>query len=241
MLLLFLSKRKQCVKNSIEYLNWVTSRNGSRTFNFHNVYQWFPGKKWKKEDVLQFADDACIISPSKSNENLLCEINGVFQQTDSYMRQNMLYTEIKPKLWFFSKNGEPKIEKLPFNGIFKKPKTSCRYLGIIIDNTLNFFIIQINKTLAKMANVIRSFYLVGHLETLKQKSVFLNHVFCPILVSVQFVSNHLLVMSLQRGNRQINWGKKVCHLSKKFDTARDLLLKDKILPAELFIKKSWSS
>ena len=43
-------------------------------------------------------------------------------------------------------------------------------------------------------------------------------------------------MSLQRVNRQINWGIKVCHLRKKFDSARDLLLKDKILPAEVFFK-----
>ena len=43
-------------------------------------------------------------------------------------------------------------------------------------------------------------------------------------------------MSLQRLNRQINWGIKFCHLRKKFDSARDLLLKDKILPAGLFIK-----
>ena len=44
-------------------------------------------------------------------------------------------------------------------------------------------------------------------------------------------------MSLQRVDRQINWGRKVCLLRKKFDSARDLLLKDKILPAEIFIKK----
>ena len=43
-------------------------------------------------------------------------------------------------------------------------------------------------------------------------------------------------MSLQRVNRQKILGIKVCHLRKKFDSARDLLLKDKILPAELFIK-----
>ena len=69
---------------------------------------------------------------------------------------------------FFSKNGEPKIEKLHFNEIFKEPKTSCRYIGIMIDNTLNFDI-QINKTLAKTAIVIRSIYLLGHLQTLKEK------------------------------------------------------------------------
>ena len=44
----------------------------------------------KREDVLQFADDTCIICLSKSDENPLCEINSVFESTDSYMRQNML-------------------------------------------------------------------------------------------------------------------------------------------------------
>ena len=44
-------------------------------------------------------------------------------------------------------------------------------------------------------------------------------------------------MSFQRVNRHINWRINVFHLRKKFDSARDHLLKDKILPAEFFIKK----
>ena len=43
-------------------------------------------------------------------------------------------------------------------------------------------------------------------------------------------------MTRQRVYRQINWGIKVCHLRKKFDSATDLSLQDKILPAEFFIK-----
>ena len=50
----------------------------------------FPEKMKKREDVLQFADDTCIICHSKSDENLLCEINSVYESTDIYMRQNML-------------------------------------------------------------------------------------------------------------------------------------------------------
>ena len=53
---------------------------------------------------------------------------------------------------------------------------------------------------------------------------------------MQLLFQSLSVTSLQRVNRQINCGIKVCHLRKKFDSVRDLLLKDKILPAELFIK-----
>ena len=48
----------------------------------------------------------------------------------------------------------------------------------------------------------------------------------------------LSASSLQRINRQIKWGIKVCQLRKKIDSAKDLLIGDKILPAELFIKKN---
>ena len=79
----------------------------------------------------------------------------------------------------FSKNGESKIEQLHYNGISIWPKTSCCYLGIMIDNNLNFDI-QLNKTLAKMANSIRSIYLVRHHLPLKArirlfKSLVLSH------------------------------------------------------------------
>ena len=139
-------------------------------------------------------------------------------------------------MWFFQKNGESKIEQFHYNGIFIEPKTSCRYLGIMIDNNLNFDI-QLNKTLTKMANAIRSIYLVRHFLPLKARIVLFKSLVLSHLNFSAIFFQSLLVMSLQRVNKQINWGIKVCHLRKKFDSARDLLLKDKILPAELFIKK----
>ena len=57
------------------------------------------------------------------------------------MRQNMLTSNRdKTEIVVFSKNGESKIEQIHYNGIFIEPKTSCRYLGIMIDNNLNFVI-----------------------------------------------------------------------------------------------------
>ena len=106
----------------------------------------------------------------------------------------------------------------------------------MIDNNLHFDT-QLNKTLAKVANAIRSIYLVRHFLPLRAriglfKSLVLSHLnFSAIVVQ------SLSVMSLQRASRQINWGVNLCHLRKNFDSARDLFLKDKILPAELFIKK----
>ena len=58
----------------------------------------------KREDVLQFADDTCIFCHSKSDENVLCEFNSVFENTDSYMRQNMLtLNRDKTEIVIFSK------------------------------------------------------------------------------------------------------------------------------------------
>ena len=171
----FLSNRKQCVKNGIEYSNWVTISHGVPQGTvlgpliFIVYINDFPEKMKKREDVLQFADDTCIICHSKSNENLLFKINSVFENTDSYMRQNLL-TLIRDKtvIVVFSKNGESKIEQFHYNGIFMEPKTSCCYLGIMIDNNLNFDI-QLNKILSKMANAIRSIYLVRNFLPLKAR------------------------------------------------------------------------
>ena len=181
----FLYNRKQCVKNGNEYLNWVTTNRGVPQGTvlgpliFIMYINDFPEKMKKREDVLQFSDETCVVCHSKSGKNLLCEINSVFENTDSYMRQNMLtLNQNKTEIVVFSKNGESKIEQFHYNGIFMEPK-SCRYLGIMIDNNLNFDI-QLNKTLTKMANAISSINLLRHFLPLKAriglfKSLVLSH------------------------------------------------------------------
>ena len=43
--------------------------------------------------------------------------------------------------------------------------------------------------------------------------------------------------AMQRINRQINWGIKVCYMRKKFKRSTDLLVKSDILPAGLLISQ----
>ena len=114
----FLSNRKQCAKNGIEYSNWVTINHGVPQGTvlgpliFLIYINDFP-EKMKKEDVLQFADDTCIICHSKSDENLLCEINSVFESTDSYTRQNMLtLNRDKTEIVVFQKVVNQKLNNL---------------------------------------------------------------------------------------------------------------------------------
>ena len=47
----------------------------------------------------------------------------------------------------------------------------------------------------------------------------------------------LSAQSIERINRQINWGIKVCYMRRKFDHCCDIVLKSHVLPAELIISK----
>ena len=60
------------------------------------------------------------------------------------------------------------------------------------------------------------------------KSLVLSH----LTFSALFFPN-LNFSAMQRNNRQINWGIKVCYLRKKFERSTDLLVKSDISPAEL--------
>ena len=88
-----------------------------------------------------------------------------------------------------------------------------------------------------MANAIRSLYLVRNQIPLKVridvfKSVVLSHLsFRGVFLQT------LTVKNLNRINRQNNWGIKVCYFRQNFDHSIDLLIKDRILPAELLISK----
>ena len=112
----FLSSRKQCVRNGIEYSNLVTINHGvpQRTvlgplIIIININD-FPEKMKKRQDVLQFADNTCIICHSKSDEILLCELNSVFKITDNYMKQNMqTLTKDKTEFVVFQKMVNQKL------------------------------------------------------------------------------------------------------------------------------------
>ena len=164
------------------------------------------------------------------------KIEKLLEQTDKYLTENQLTLNAdKTEMLFFTNlfNSDPEFS---FKGEVIKPAHACRYLGVQIDSNLTFEN-HLNSVLSKMANAIRSLYLVRNQIPLKVridvfKSVVLSHLSC----SGVFLQT-LTVKNLNRINRQINWGIRVCYFRQKFDQSIDLLIKDRILPAELFISK----
>ena len=141
----------------------------------------------------------------------------------------------KTEMLFFTNhtNSDPEFS---FKGEVIKPAHACRYLGVRIYSNLTFEN-HLNSVLSKMANEIRSLYLVRNQIPLKVRSdVFKSVVLSHLSFSGVFLQT-LTAKKINRINRQINWGIKVCYFRQKFDHSIDLILKDRILPAELFISK----
>ena len=87
---------------------------------------------------------------------------------------------IKTEILFFTNhtNWDPEFS---FKGEVIKPAHSCRYLGVQIDSNLTFEN-HLNSVFSKMANAIRSLYLVKNQIPFKVridvfKSVVLSHLF----------------------------------------------------------------
>ena len=103
-----------------------------------------------------------------------------------------------------------------FKGEIIKPTHACCYLGVQIDSNLNFEN-HLNSVLSKMADAIRSLYLVRDQIALKVRiGVFKSVVLSHLSFSGVFLQT-LTVKNINRINRQINWGIKVCYFRQKFD------------------------
>ena len=88
-----------------------------------------------------------------------------------------------------------------------------------------------------MATAIRSMHLLRYQLPLKARLVlFKSLVLSHLTFSALFFKN-LNFSAMQRINRQINRGIKVCYMRKKFERSTDLSVKSDILPAELLISQ----
>ena len=186
--------------------------------------------------IIQFADNTSFHFSRNNVSELEKCVSEILEKTDNYPKQNKLTMNTgKTELLCVSKENE-NFGPIVFQGQEIKPQCHCRYLGIIIDSKLNFHV-QLNKVLSNMATAIRSIYLLRYQLPLKARlMLFKSLVLSHLTFSALFFQN-LNFSAMQRINRQINWGIKVCYTRKKFERYTDILVKSDILPAELLISQ----
>ena len=154
------------------------------------------------------------------------------------MKQNTLtLNERKTETMVFKNEKSPTVNCTEFQSHSLKPTDECRYLGVIFDKELKSQK-QFNIVISKMALAIRSIYLVHNQIPLKAR---INLIRSLVLSHLEFSAiffQSLPSYSIDRINKQIRWGTKVCFFRTKYDSAHKLLLENKILPAELQIAKT---
>ena len=164
------------------------------------------------------------------------KIENVLEQTDKYPTENQLTLNADKTEMLFFTNHTNSDSEFSFKGKIFKPAHACHYLGVQNDSNLTFEN-HLNSVLSKMANAICSLCLVRNQIPLKVRiDVFKSVVLSHLSFSGVFFQT-LTVKNINRINRQINWGIKVCYFRQKFDYSIDLLIKVRILPTELFISK----
>ena len=172
----------------------------------NNFYE----KSEGENDVFQFADDTSIICKFERNENIPQKIEEILEETDEYLTENQLTLNFDKTEMLFFTNHNNSYPEFSFKGEVTKPAHSCRYLGVQIDSNLNFEN-HLNSVLSKMANAIRSLYLVRNQIPLKIRiDVFKSVVLSYLSFSGVFFQI-LTWKNIHHLNRHINCGIKVCY------------------------------
>ena len=125
-----------------------------------------------------------------------------------YINQDRSIYKTKQVNLEWGKNGVFRNEKLPiietvdFKGHRLEASEKRRYLGVIIDRELTYQN-QLNNAISKMASAIRSLYLVRYQVPLKTR---INLFKSLVLSHLDFSAIFLRSYSIERINKQINWG-----------------------------------
>ena len=146
------------------------------------------------------------------------------------MKQNKLsLNEGKTEIMVFKNEKIPTVNCVEFNSHSLKPTDECRYIGVILDKELTYQK-QPNNEISIMGLAIRSIYLVRNQIPLKARiNLFRSLVLSHLEFSAIFFQN-MPYYSIDRLNKQIRWGIKVCFFEQNMTVLINYFLKIKYFP-----------
>ena len=159
-------------------------------------------------------------------------------ETEQSIKKNKVtLNEGKTEIMVFKNEKLATVNCVELNSLSLKPTDECRYLGVILDKELTYQK-PLNNVISKMALAIRSNHLVRNQIPLKARMNLLRSLLLSHLEISAICFQILPSYSFNRIHKQIRWGIKVCIFRTKYDSAHNLLLENKIIPAELQIAKT---
>ena len=167
---------------------------------------------------------------SRKKHCLEAKAKKILMETEQYMKQSKLtLNEGKTEIMVFKIQKLPTVNCVEFKSHSLKPIDECRYLGVILDKELTHQK-QINNVIIKMAVAIGSIYLIRNQIPLKARINLFRSLVLSHLEFSTILFQNLPSYSIDRINKQIRWGIKLCFFEENMTMLINYFLKIKYFP-----------
>ena len=188
--------------------------------------------------LLQYADDTFLFAAADKAETSIKQLEASVENLLKFFQAHRLNINAsKTEFIVFSKpskNKEMEELRLKIGNHLIKPKESVKYLGIHLDRNLTYQQ-EVKNILHKMACGIKTIYCLRDFLQQKEKVLVLNSLVISHLhyssILLSGISQNL-VTTLEK---QLNWAVKASFHRKKYESAHDLRVREKILSIRHFL------
>ncbi len=120
--------------------------------------------------VKLFADDACLIKSNEDEKALQVEVNNELSKVNDWLKVNKLSLNYEKTNFMIFSNKKTKTDiKIKIDGVFLNKVNSTKYLGVILDDKLNWssHVSYVHSKLCKASHIISKLRYYVSLSALK--------------------------------------------------------------------------